>query len=248
MSGNLINSLAGLGRRLLADKKKAAVLAVLLVVLLIVIGRLFVSSSTLTPAAAASVSASVAAAPLPPPGPDPAKPIVRPSPEAAPVPPPTAPALGATARVSFSESQNGKTMRANAVRSVDTGDLPRVLERDLFNTNAWSKFPSAGGADAAAGSAGAAASGADSPGAVLQQLTDVLSRFQETRKGEAERVDSDLAALQIQSTMTGPTPMAYISGRLVREGDVISGFTVVHIGDRRVSVRKLGLTRELHMP
>jgi len=54
--------------------------------------------------------------------------------------------------------------------------------------------------------------------------------------------------LRLQSTMTGRSPLAYISGRLVREGDVLRGFAVVKIDDRRVILRKAGLDHQLSMP
>ncbi len=48
--------------------------------------------------------------------------------------------------------------------------------------------------------------------------------------------------------MTGQVPLAYISGRLVREGDRVEGFSVVQIRDRQVMLRKSGATRVLNMP
>ena len=248
MSGNLAERLTALGRQLLADKKKTAVLAVLFAALLLIVGRLLVSPSTPAPTYASMsqpIAAAVAASPS---APDSTKPIVRPTPEAKPTIPPTEPALGVAAVARYTGEQNAKAAPANTGRLVAVDDLPRVLERDLFSTNAWSKFPSAGRFGMSPDEADAAESAPTSSGGVWRHLTNVLGQYQETRKGELERLDGDLAALKLQSTVTGPTPMAYISGRLVREGDIIEGFTVLHIKERRVTVRKFGLTRELRMP
>jgi hypothetical protein len=250
MSGNLAEWLTAIRRQLLADKKKTAVLAVLFAALLIIVGRLFVSPSTPAPTYASLSQPIAAAAAASPSAPDSTKPVVVAQPPSAvkPTIPPTEPALGAVAVAPYPGEQNAKAAPANTGRVAAVDDLPRMLERDLFSTNAWSKFPSAGRFGMSPDEAGAAESPPTSSGGVWRQLTNVLGQYQETRKEELDRLDGDLAALKLQSTVTGPTPMAYISGRLVREGDIIGGFTVLHVKERRVTVRKFGLTRELRMP
>jgi len=127
---------------------------------------------------------------------------------------------------------------------VRVDGLPRILERDLFSSPAWAKLPPAGEQEAedqnAPGTAGAAG--------FWNQLTSTLVQIPEARRADLERLNAEMKELKLQSTMTGPTPIAYISGRLVRQGDKLNGFSIVRIKDRGVVVRKYGLTRELKMP
>lgn len=246
MSGNYSDSLAVFKQHLLADKKKTVVLTVLFVVLLIVVGRLFTSKSTPATAGASATEAVAAVAHTP--APDQTMPLVRPTLEAKSLVSPMVPAPGAAAPAPFSRTHVSGSASASSAGPVAVADLPRVLERDLFSTTAWSKFPSARRFETAVGGGDGSDSSAAPSEGVWRQLTTVLGQYQENRQGELERLEEDLAALQLQSTVTGPAPMAYISGRLVREGDLIRGFTVIHIQERRVVVRKLGLTRELCMP
>jgi hypothetical protein len=258
MSANPTDLLRALKTQLLADKKKAAVLGVLFLVLVVVAERLFVSSSP--PAAASAATAGVMAAPPSPAVLDPVKPTVRPAAEVAsphpatpvanaPSAPKSAPAALKPAGMAASQNQGLAATSPQPAKSVIIDELPRVLTRDLFSTTAWSKFPAAGEKGSPdLGAAGASAE-APSPGnGVWQRFTSALDQVEAARQDELQRLDRDFAALQLQSTLTGPTPMAYISGRLLHEGDTISGFTVTHIGDRRVALRRFGLTRQLRMP
>ena len=61
-------------------------------------------------------------------------------------------------------------------------------------------------------------------------------------------VDEKISRLVLQSTMIGPVSSAYISGRLVHEGDKIGDFSVVKIETRRVTLSFSGVTRSLTTP
>jgi hypothetical protein len=83
---------------------------------------------------------------------------------------------------------------------------------------------------------------------VWARMRGALSERRERRSEDLGRITAELAELKLQSTMSGPKPAAYISGLLVHEGDKIAGFSVVRIEEKRVSLRKNGLTCPLIMP
>lgn len=53
---------------------------------------------------------------------------------------------------------------------------------------------------------------------------------------------------QLQSTMTGPKPAAYIDGILLREGHTHKGFRITKINNRSVLLEQDGHVFDLHMP
>ena len=235
-------------KHLVADKKKTGVLGFLLLVLLGFLGRFLGSGAAPAAVDAASVAevAPVQSAP-------PANPVgllVRPSVDMN---------SAMAAAMQMAEYARRQMMGASAQPSaaptpgspspvVKIGDLPRVLERDLFATNGWSESDQPG-ENASSSEGGAAAAGEPSGSAqIWHHLGTALGTVQEKRRGELEKLDADLGNLKLQSTVTGALPMAYISGRLVHPGDTIDGFSVVRIKERRVVIRKYGLTRELKMP
>jgi hypothetical protein len=243
MGAKVLELLARFKQQLMTDKKKSGVLGGLLLVFLVVAGRAVFSGSQPAAATAASNAAfqAVPAAP-----PDPVRPAIRPSPET-----PTA-ALTAVTQEPAAQKQPpssppptpARPESGGAAQPVRVDDLPRILERDLFSSPAWAKLPPAGEQEADDQNAADAAR----DGGLWNQLTSALVQIPEARRANLERLNADLKELKLQSTMTGPSPIAYISGRLVRQGDKLNGFSIVRIKDRGVVVRKYGLARELKMP
>jgi hypothetical protein len=130
------------------------------------------------------------------------------------------------------------------IETIKIAGMPRDLSRNLFTTREWRSFrpsltlvqaPSLSKKRNAKSSLWSAACSA-----IVESQRDQHREFAETEK--------ILTSMQLQSTMTGSLPMAYISGRLVREGEVIDGFSVVQISERRVVVRKGMHLHELAMP
>lgn len=237
MPDSLKDLLIKLRAQLAADKKKSVALGLLSIVFLVVIGRLFISEPT--PETAQAVSPVVVAK-------------------------------------SENTTASRKSKRVSQERTTDSGGfrpkhsnrsvsnqsgvesphrtssatktpvslmgMPRVLARDIFSTPDWSAFaldspvlPST------------AEKPKDSPG-WFTKFGWKLSEYQRERGENLDLIKSELAELELQSTMTGSSRSAYISGRLVREGDSIRGFSVVQIGDRRVTLRKSGISETLTMP
>lgn len=241
MSGKTADWLNTFKQHLLADKKKSTVLGALFLVLLVMIGRLFVPDAE---------PATLQAAPV----------VVTPVPSRDPVTPKTRPTPVESAWQTAGRRTNGPTHRTlpvhphatpprrSADRTVSVDHMRRLLERDPFNTTAWSKFLPAAGYGLYGHGAADGADGTGASGPLWQRLAAAAREHAETRRREAERLETELAELKLQSTMTGPIPMAYISGRLVHEQETIRGFLVVRIKDRRVTVRKADFVRELMMP
>jgi len=214
-----------------ADQKKAAILGGLFLVLIGVVLRpmMFTSSAPETALAATPP----AAAPPPPTGP-----LLRPVAQAA----ITMPQPAGQPRIVGAAASATKHDAPQRGPKVAVAGMPRRLFRDPFDTNAWNRFPPAitVTADGEKKTVG------------RQSFWDRISAsFAEQRKARRKQMEAlrrDLAEMQLQSTMTGPAPLAYISGRLVREGEMLRGFFVVRIDDRRVWLRKDGSEHELAMP
>lgn len=238
MPARLNEILATFKQQAAADKKKTAVLGTLLLVLLVVLARSLGGGETPDSVAAAGVAVVPEAAPV---QVDPVQPTVRATPESPvalprateplPAKPPAAPAAA----------------KPGPQRSVRVDELPRVLHRDLFSITGWRTEPPPG-SETAAGPNGEAAGIFSGSGGLWNELGATIGQMRETRRSTMEKMEAELTKLVLQSTMTGAEPLAYVSGRLVREKDTIDGFSVLHIKDRRVVVRKYGLTRELKMP
>ncbi len=228
MFERLTQWLSAFKQQLGADKRKSAVLGVLFVVLLVAVGSVMVTDATPETANAMATPAVSRG--------DSGVPAVRPVVEEAGVGK-AVPRVGGDG----AEGHEPATLR----RSVAFADLPRVLERDPFDTHAWSKFTPA---SARGRNSDGSEDGVGSAATFWGRLGSAMRSRRLERRKELDRLTAELSAIQLQSTMTGSTPMAYISGRLVREGDTIEGFSVVRIRDRRVSVRKYGMVGELVMP
>ncbi|MBN2560682.1 MAG: hypothetical protein JXQ75_07120 [Phycisphaerae bacterium] len=241
MSGNFGEWLTAFKQQLIVDKKKSAILGGLFVVLLVVVVRSFLPSSK--PATVEAMP--VVATPVAPR--DPVEPRIRPSPEAV-EPARQAPRHARADKMLAESPARSERLEAEPVASID--DMPQVLERDLFNipSEAWSKFRPAGGYSHFEASRDSDAKEAESSIGFWQQFSVLMTEYQKARQRESDEMSEALARLQLQSTMTGSVPMAYISGHLVHEGDVIQGFSVVRIEDRRVTVRKSSVVRKLVMP
>lgn len=230
MSDRPNDLLAGFKQQLVADKKKSALLAVLFGTLLLVVGSLFLSDSTPEVAKAQPNTAAATTAKPPP------------TPPGRSLPRRFSKTTGARPRTDHSTGSRRPSRRHQAPRhSISVAEMPRGLHRDLFNTTEWSKYPPA------VGLFGGRADGEDQPN-MWDALAKAIIDHQKSRTEKLARLAEELAQMELQSTMTGATPMAYISGRLVHPGDTIRGFSVVRIDDRRVTLRQHGVIRELAMP
>lgn len=211
-----------------ANKAKSAVLGGLCLVLLVVCGRLLLPDSS-TQTATAAPSHLV-------PPPQPAENLVRPMVVNSQIEStPQANSEKTTTKLKFS----AQTMPEPVV--ID--DLPRSIERDLFTTPAWSKFV----ADDTM-TAHKKLANSDSPVSNLfGGIASAVRGYQAEQKEQRLRDEKELAQMALQSTLTGPSPLAYISGKLVREGDSIQGFSVLRILDRRVILMRAGMTHILTM-
>ncbi len=226
----LAGALSSLRGQILADKRKFAVLGGLLLVLTVVVGRLLLSG-----AAPASVEGALLV-------PDsPALKTTRVIPE----PPRPAPAATPTRETLRSGPRRGggPDVQGGKRPHGDVAALPKVLSRDLFTASDWSVFPRVARRDSATPRPDFMSSIG-----VWSRLGSALTGRAEARQRLSDEVEQAFESLELQATMTGPTPRAYISGRLVRAGDRVAGFIVVRVSDRRVELRRGGETRALTMP
>lgn len=90
----------------------------------------------------------------------------------------------------------------------------------------------------------AGAARADEPRSNLVESTSLEDRQRERRLAELR---TELSGLQLQTVMNGRSPMAVISGRVVRERDTIGSFVVVTIEPRTVSLTAEGNSYQLTM-
>lgn len=211
-------------QQLLADKKKTAALSILMVVLVVVVIR--AAGSGAAPEMAVAVQPShTATAAAAAPSMQPVLEKVRP-----------APADTRTAAKSASEASATPTTRHRTVR---TDDLTRSLKRDLFMTDEWTNYP-----------VEVSLIERNKPSAPMDFWTgmaDAMKQYSRQRHEESQTLTKELSELQLQSTLTGVHPLAYISGHLVRPGDRYAGFAIVRIEERRVLVEKYGQIHELVM-
>jgi hypothetical protein len=224
----------GFLEQLKADRKRAAILVVAVLVLVVVAIRQFGASGPPDAAVAVTLPSSTTAAPT--------DELTRPRDEAPPDSHRHAPAADSQTKA----RQDGfaiddSSPSAGGGRTVNVDRFPRRLERDLFQTESWSRFPLASSLIEAVGGSGETASRTN----LWSQMGEIVSDYQSSRAARIEEIEADLSALALQSTMTGSAPMAHISGRLVRVGDSISGFLVKRIEDRRVMLRRDGVERVL---
>ncbi len=274
MTDRLTEITTSLKAQLLADKKKSALLGILFLVFLAVLGRALFSGGNPAPAEAtpptvanALPSLPTVTPPLIPPTPSPKPAETKSTPQPAATPPalvrpqeepgPGAAleTLAAAVRASLT-APKGAAEAAAALEAADAGFAPSTTERrDLFTAPAWerpdekkTKSPRAANGKQGAAKKSRKGGRAEPAKPLWDHLGNALGDYQQTRRSEIAQYEAQLAELQLQSTLTGPAPIAYISGRLVREGDTIRGFTVARIEDRRVVVRKQSFIRVLIMP
>jgi hypothetical protein len=220
-----------LKEQMAADKKKTALLFGLGAVLLVVVGQLFISGDS--PAPAEADDTIVVSSP---PKSEPQRTLIRPDPERTDVSNPRK-RTGGPRRPS---SDRPASSPGGALVTVE--GMPRTAARDLFSTSAWGQFPSAEQPQ------GEAEPSVESGPGFLAQWGMRLEERKEARRQALLAVREEAQALDLQSTMTGQVAAAYISGRLVHEGDTIAGFSVVRIEDRRVILEKSGASQALTMP
>lgn len=123
--------------------------------------------------------------------------------------------------------------------------MSREAARDPFTTKSWDAYSS--NLAAAERSIEETKRQKSKPG-ILEQLKRQYAEYQKARQMETEKFTMEIDSLQLQSTMTGTRRSAYISGRLVHEGEMIDGFTVVRISDREVILSKNDARGSLKMP
>ena len=213
------NMLETIKQQFLADKKKSAALSTLLCVLIVVMVRAFVSGGGSVPETAVALQ-PVASAP-------PVNQAIRPvlekiAPPAQALPPPPVAKAEVPQR-----------------RTVVTSGLQRTLHRDFFMTDEWTKYP----LEASQIERVKTSSGPD----FWSSVAGAMRQYGRQRREEAETLSKELSELQLQSTLTGTEPLAYISGHLVRPGEVFSGFSVLRIEERRVVLEKYGQIHALVM-
>lgn len=227
--------------QLMADKKKSVALGVLTIILIVVVTGAFKKNDE--PAAAI------------------AEDLIPPAQKTAQAATPPAPVLSERPSLEKIGPSNGSTpsaaaeASANAVENwvrpgpeigpVCVKDMPRTPKRDLFRAPSWSKFPMEIKQDA---SNGDEAARVGSPLSFWSKLGGGIVSYQAFRRQESEEIDKEISELVLHSTMTGPKPLAHISGRLVRVGDKLRGFSVVRIEDRQVTLSKGGVQRVISMP
>lgn len=224
-------SFATLKTQLAADKKKSVVLVTLLVVLLVVVGQLFLPKSIPEEAVAIVPTAPITA-------PTTDSNLTRPTPQVVSTNPGTAPTPVAVA------GQASRT-RLTGRKTVVVDGLSREMVRDPFTTKSWGAYPLSSAATAL--SAEEKKQQKNKPG-ILEQLRRQFADYQKSRQVETEKFTMEIDSLQLQSTMTGTRRSAYISGRLVHEGEMIDGFTVVRISDREVILSRNDARGSLRMP
>lgn len=224
MSSKLSDYLRIAREHIAADKKKSAVLAILLVVLLVVLGRVLIGGS----APKKLEAVTVAPAPI---NPNSTGITMRPIPQPQGV-------LKGPAPVQVEAADSGSLPQP--IPNGILNDLPRTLARDIFSAPDWSLFPEAD--DPAAGTDGASGFHASR---LWSKLTESMNSL---KTQQADEFESQLSTLKLHATVTGTTPIAYVSGRIVREGDLIDGFSVVRISERRVTLRKFGHTGSIELP
>ena len=236
MANSFANTLAKLKTQMAADKKKATVLVVLFVVLLVAVVHVVFSGPESEPTEVASLAVAAQGS-----GAKPPRPLARPRSDApsASVPRLKRPRKSTTAGARGHSGKDAKLQKPASIK-----DMPRTLARDIFSTTAWDRFaldrPDVEADPEVENTAG-------SPGLFARWGRRLIEQ-RGTREREMAQLRAELAELELQSTLTGTSRSAYISGRLVHEGDVVRGFLVIRIKDRAVLLRKSGVLQSLNMP
>lgn len=229
-------SFATLKAQLAADKKKSVILSVLLMTLLAVIVRAFFSNGGPNEAEALipppSTVAEGAAGPVP---------IVRPTP---------VPIGGASSIIGPNSPGGVSTVAAvrpkrTTSKKIAVDGMSRDIVRDPFQTPSWDRFPR--DSQSIVDENGSNKQAAASDSGILDAIRKQFSHYQTVRRQTVQKFDAEIDGLELQSTMTGNNRSAYISGRLVHEGDEIGGFTVVNIREREVHLSKGGIHGRLRM-
>lgn len=233
---NVNDMLAQFRTQLMADKKKSAILGVLFIVLLFVVTGLF--SKKPDPALAAADDL------IPPAQPTPAA-VATTAPPTLETLTPTPPKATNPAEEEADHKIADWLLGGSGSTTVCIAEMPRTPPRNLFKAPAWSKFPLV----IMENSSNQRASNEDNVArSFWSKLGGGIVSYQAFRRQETEDIDKEFAEFVLHSTMTGPKALAHISGRLVRVGDKIRGFSVVRIDDRQVTLDKGGIQRVLSMP
>ncbi len=127
---------------------------------------------------------------------------------------------------------------------MSTEGLPRFLTRDLFSTKEWGRFA----LDVPLVPIGPRPREDRQGPNLLERLRVRSIERQKAQQQRVDQVEAELATLELNSTMVASEPAAFVSGRIVHEGEVIKGFRILRIKHREVEVRKNGITRILSIP
>jgi|GEM_PF-1959322 len=234
-----------------ADKKKTGILAALFLVLLIAVGRLMLPGDDTSSASADSlVVANNAALPRVDNSLTPPAQKTGGAPPVAVVPQRKSPNVPSTTRAPSSSNTASpaqepfikSTKQAPAIGSDVVSHLPRTLQRNPFDPTDWRRRFGVGSRPTQATTESSRAA------SLFAALAQSLTTYQTERAELTERLDEELAELELRSTMTGSRRSAYISGQLLHEGDDIAGFSVVRIEAGRVVLSKYGIRRTLSVP
>ncbi len=133
------------------------------------------------------------------------------------------------------------------IERIAIANLSRTVSRDLFDTDLR---PYAAPAESAEEQASRVAA-ATQPSRVLVWLHRLKVGMEaQARRSEVGRaaIESELAKLTLQGTILGPRPKAFISGKMVQEGEIIGGFRLLNVFPRHVTLHKSGCNVRLTMP
>lgn len=133
------------------------------------------------------------------------------------------------------------------IERVVIAHLSRTVSRDLFDTDLRSVASPAESAEEQASRAAAATQPSKASVWWHRLLAGMAAQARRSEAGRAA-IESELAKLTLQGTILGPRPKAYISGRLVREGEIIGGFRLLNVFPRHVTLHKSGCNVRLTMP
>ena len=223
-----VNSVSGWKRRLSdqlqRDKKKTALLVVLLVTAGTIGGRLVASKAFPSPAKAKAAPEDSRAERL-------------------------LPDLSMTGAFSPSSPRAPGAPRADAAarREEYLARLDRAITRDLFKPSPELFPPSGDDRVASRRSAEDARASQPSWSRQAEAWIEKARRARRAKAARAEAVRAQAAALELQSTMVGPSASALINGQVLRKSDWINGFRVKSIGADSCVVTKDGVDVVLHM-
>ncbi len=213
-----------LGSQLQRDKKKTVLLVVLLVTAGTIGGRLVASKAFPAPAKAKAASEDSRGERLL----------------------PDVSMMGPFAP-SSSKAPGAPRPDAAARREEYLTSLDRTITRDLFRPSPELFPPSGDDRGASRRSAEDTRGGQPSWFRQVRSWVEQAGQARRDEAARAEAVRAQAAALELQSTMVGPSSSALINGHVLRKSAWINGFRVKSIGSDSCVVTKDGVDVVLHM-